>query len=186
MSETNKKDLLRDIGLLALSILIAVLFARSSALTALLVSAQEYKILGSFIAGIFFTSVFTTAPAVVTLGALAQTTPLLLVALFGAAGSVLGDMIIFYFVRERFSEHLTALFAHQSGSKRIRVLFKRRAFKWITFLVGGLIIASPFPDEIGISLLGFSKMKSSSFMLLSFSCNFFGILLVGLAAQAIG
>jgi len=55
----------------------------------------------------------------------------------------------------------------------------------LTFLVGGLIIVSPFPDEIGVSLLGFSKMRTSWFISLSFVFNFTGILLVGWVAKAL-
>lgn len=183
MSGTHR-DILKDLGLLGLSIVVAIIFSQSSVLEKLLVSAQEYKILGSFIAGLFFTSVFTTAPAIVALGEISQVFSLFTVAFFGAIGAVVGDMLIFYFVKERFSEHLTELFAHQSFSKRVRVLFKRRSFRWITFLVGGLVIASPLPDEIGISILGFSKMKPSRFILLSFVCNLVGIVLIGLAARA--
>ena len=77
------------------------------------------------------------------------------------------------------------LIKYQGAGKRIKVLFKLKFFRWLTFLVGGLIIASPFPDELGISLLGFSKMRTSWFIPLSFAFNFVGILLVGLVAKAL-
>jgi len=31
---------------------------------------------------------------------------------------------------------------------------------WSLPVIGAVIIASPFPDELGISLMGFSKMKT--------------------------
>ena len=52
-------------------------------------------------------------------------------------------------------------------------------------MLGGIIIASPFPDELGISLLGFSKMKTTAFIPVSLIFNFLGILAIGLIAKAI-
>ena len=63
------------------------------------------------------------------------------------------------------------------------VLFKLRSFRWLTFFAGGFIIASPLPDELGIALLGFSKLKTSLFVPLSFTFNFLGICLIGIAAS---
>ena len=176
---------MQDIGIVVLSICIAIILIESSVLSQILNSTKDLAFVGSFIAGLFFTSIFTTAPAMVTLGEIAQTHSPIINALVGAAGAVLGDLIIFRFVKDRFSEHLTEILATQGGGRRLRSLLKRRSFRWITFLLGGLIIASPLPDELGVSLLGFSKMKASGFIILSFLGNFLGILLLGLAARAL-
>jgi len=185
MKRDNVVNIGQDIGIIVLSVLIAIILIESTVLSQILDSTKNLAFVGSFIAGLFFTSIFTTAPAMVTLGEIAQTHSIVLNALIGAAGAVLGDLIIFRFVKDRLSEHITELLAMQSGTRRLRALFKRRSFRWITFLLGGLIIASPLPDELGISLLGFSKTKASGFIVLSFLGNFLGILLVGLAARAL-
>ncbi len=164
---------------------IAIILIESNVLSEILDSTKDLVFVGSFIAGLFFTSIFTTAPAMVTLGEIAQGHSIILNAVIGALGAVLGDLIIFRFVKDRFSEHLTDLLATQGGGRRLRALLKRRSFRWITFLLGGLIIASPLPDELGVSLLGFSKMRASGFVILSFLGNFLGILLIGLAARAL-
>lgn len=57
-------DIIQDVGLIGLSIVAAILLARSGVLHQLLSSFSDAWILGAFVAGIFFTSVFTTAPAV--------------------------------------------------------------------------------------------------------------------------
>jgi len=41
--------------------------------------------------------------------------------------------------------------------------------------VGALIIISPLPDELGVSLMGISKLKWYRFLLLSFTLNTLGI-----------
>lgn len=187
MSIANRENnfLLQDAAIILLSIVIAVILVKTDVLIKILISTQELKFLGSFITGMFFTSVFTTAPAIVTLGEIARANSILPTAIFGAMGAVVGDLIIFRFVRDRFSEHLMEIIKHQGAGKRIKLLFKLKIFRWLTFLVGGLIIASPLPDELGIGLLGFSKMRTSWFIPLSFTFNFIGILLIGLVAKTL-
>ena len=174
---------MQDISIIAFSIVIALVITKTHLLSGLLVVTLGLRYFGSFIAGIFFTSIFTTAPAIVTLGEIAKTNSLLLTAFFGAFGAVIGDVIIFRFIRDRLSEHLLELVEHKGSWKRTKALFKLRYFRWITFLFGGLIIASPLPDELGIGLLGFSKMKIKNFIPLSFFFNFLGIILIGLIAR---
>ncbi|QQG42605.1 MAG: hypothetical protein HYW15_00030 [Candidatus Giovannonibacteria bacterium] len=181
----NQHDLVQDLAIMALSVLIAVILATTDILAKILASAQELKLLGSFIAGMFFTSVFTVAPAVVALGKIAQANSALQVAIFGAAGAVVGDLIIFRFVRDRLSGHLAELMRNRGVWKRISALFKLKSFRWVAFFVGGLIIASPLPDEAGVSLMGLSKIKTSWFIPLSFAFNFAGILLIAAAAKAL-
>jgi len=185
MSNSKNIFFVRDVLIIFLSIFVAAMFVKTGVLTRVLVSAEELRLGGSFVAGLFFTSVFTTAPAIVTLGEIARTNSLFHMALLGAAGAMLGDLILFRFVRDKFSEHLLELLKHQGVGKRFRALLKLKYFKWLTFLVGSLIIASPLPDELGISLLGFSKVRFGVFALFSFVSNFAGILIIGLAARAL-
>ena len=186
MNTSNHKIfLIHDLMLIIFSIFIAVVLVQTDILIKILTSTQELELLGSFIAGIFFTSVFTTAPAIVTLGEIAQNNSIISVAVLGSIGAVIGDLVIFYFFRDRFTEHIMELVQHQGIGKRIKVLLKQKSFRWLTFFVGGLIIASPLPDELGISLLGFSKMRTSWFIPLSLIFNFLGILLIGWIAKAL-
>lgn len=185
MNNRENNFLLQDIAIILLSVVIAVILERTDVLIKILTSTKELELLGSFIAGMFFTSGFTTAPAIVTLGEIARANSILPTAIFGAMGAVVGDLIIFRFIRDRFSEHLMEIIKHQGAGKRIKMLFKLKFFRWLTFLVGGLIIASPLPDELGIGLLGFSKMRTAWFIPLSFTFNFIGILLIGLIAKTL-
>ena len=183
MTNADKNFLIQDIAVIVVSVIFAIILVKTGVLIKILTSARELELLGSFVAGMFFTSVFTTAPAIVTLGEIAQVHSILSVAILGALGAVIGDLIIFRFFRDRFSEHLMELLKHQSVGKRVGALFRLKSFRWLTFFVGGLIIASPLPDELGISLVGFSKMKTLAFIPLSFTFNFFGIILIGLVAK---
>lgn len=181
----NTNNLARDFIIVILSVFVAVFLIKTDVLTRILTSTKELEILGSFIAGMFFTSVFTTAPAIATLGEIAHANSVFLTALFGGLGAVVGDLIIFRFVRDRLSEHLMEVVKHQGVGKRFKALLKMKYFRWFTFLVGGLIIASPFPDELAIGLLGFSRLRMKWFIPISFTFNFIGILLIGLVAKAL-
>ncbi len=180
----GENHILQDVALIVLSVLIAVLLVHTEVLSNLLLSAGGMGIWGSFIAGMFFTSIFTTAPAIVALGEMSLLQGILNTALFGAMGAVVGDLIIFRFVRDRFSRHVSEIVMHQSIWRRFHLLFKRRFFRWVTFFVGGFILASPLPDELGIAVLGFSKMRVKSFVLLSFVFNFLGVAVIGLIARS--
>jgi uncharacterized membrane protein YdjX (TVP38/TMEM64 family) len=181
----NGNHILQDIAIIVLSVLVAALMVRTEVLANLLDSIGGIKIFGAFIAGLFFTSIFTTAPAIVALGEISLMQGIFITALFGAAGCVVGDLIIFRFFKNRLSEHIAEITSHRSVWRRFRLLLKRRLFRWITFLVGGLILASPLPEELGIAILGFSKMRVKYFAMLSFVFNFLGITVIGLIAHSL-
>jgi hypothetical protein len=175
----------RDLGIIALSILVAAILIQSNTLAQLFALTGNFKFIDSFIAGFFFTSIFTTAPAIAAFGEMSLLGSLPAIAFFGALGAVCGDYLIFKFMRDTFAEHLSQMIELRSMRRRFGHLFKVRFFRQFTFLLGGIIIASPLPDELGLSLLGFSKVKTSWFLPLSFVFNFIGIYAVGLAARAL-
>lgn len=188
ISENNPRNnsfILKDMLIIGVSICLAVFLANTNLLVNILTSTKELQMFGSLIAGIFFTSIFTTAPAIATLGEIAQNNSILTTALFGAIGAVLGDLIIFRFIRDRLSDHLAELVKHQGFTKRTKALFRLKMFRWFTFLLGGLILASPFPDELAVSIFGFLHIKTSWFIPISFIFNFAGIVLIGLVASAL-
>jgi len=179
-----QNNLIRDLALVVFSVLIAIILAKTGVLQDLITSTKEMRFIGSFIAGIFFVSVFTAAPATVVLGEIAQSNSVITVAILGGLGALIGDLIIFRFVKDRVSEHFNYLIKI-SRSERFFSIFKLKLFRWIIPFVGALIIASPLPDEIGVTMLGLSKMKNSYFILLSFVLNSAGVLIIGLIAKAL-
>lgn len=180
----HKNNLVRDLAVIILSILIAVILAKTGALESLITSTQEVRFIGSFIAGILFVSVFTAAPATVALGEIAQSNSIITVALIGGLGALVGDLIIFRFVRDRVSQHFSYL-VKISKTERLVAVFRLKLFRWIIPFIGALIVASPLPDEIGLAMLGLSKIKTSVFILLSFLLNAVGILIIGLIAKSL-
>jgi hypothetical protein len=180
----HKNNLGKDAVIIAFSILIAVILVKTKVIISVLASSKELELLGSFIAGIFFTSIFTAAPATVVLAEIARANSVFWVALLGGLGAMVGDFIIFRFVKNRLSEDIMLLL-EKSKSEKLLLIFRLRIFRWLAALVGALIVASPLPDELGLLLMGFSKMKTSFFAPISFLANSLGILVIGLIAKAI-
>jgi hypothetical protein len=176
--------LIRDLLLIALSIVIAILVIKLGVIKNVLTTTQEIRFLGSFITGLFFTSLFTTPLSIVSFASIAQEANLINMAFWGALGAVMGDLVIFFFIRDSLAQDVSEVLK-VAGHKRIFHIFKHRIFRWLTPLLGALIIASPFPDELGIAMMGFSRLKTGALIPISFVMNFIGILLIGLAATAV-
>jgi len=185
MRAPDSRDLLWDVVLLAVSVGFAIVIARSGLLIAVLAQTRELRLAGSFVAGMFFTSIFTAPPAIAALGELAQINPPWVVGLLGGAGAVVGDLIIFRFVKDRFSAHLLAYVRLWGGTARFERFLLRRSSRWLAYAIAVIVIASPFPDELGIALLGATGMPLRRFLPLSFVLNALGIFLIALAARAL-
>lgn len=170
-------------GILGASIIAAILIVELGVVPTILDWAGGDVALASFFAGLFFTSVATTAPAMAVLGELSLEGNLFVVAVFGGIGAVLGDYLIFMFVRDRVSEDITHLVSGRAFT-RYRALLRRRTFKRVLPFIGGFIIASPLPDELGLALLGMSHMRTSRFILISFCFNAAGIFLIGMVTRS--
>ena len=162
--------------------MIATWIARSDIIPALLVTGLLP--IEAFIVGFFFTSLLTIAPAGVAFAEMAQSVPTIQLAAWGAAGAVLGDLILFYFVRDALSDDLMPLL-RGPWLRKLKALFKSPMLAWAVPVAGALIIASPLPDEVGIAMLGLSKTDLRFLIPISYAMNFLGILLVGWSVQAL-
>jgi len=181
-----RNRLIDDVVIIALSVIVAIVIVKTGLIVKFINLTQGIWFVNSFVAGMFFTSVFTTAPAIVMLGGIAQySDSVISVALIGGLGALCGDLIIFKFMRDRLLEDITYILKRETGKERLSSILKLKSFRWFTFLLGALIIASPFPDELGVMMLGFSRTKTSLFIPISFVFNFLGILAVELVAKAI-
>ena len=170
MEKHKNTSIVQDIEIILFSVLIAVILAKTGAVKELLTATKEAEIVGSFLAGIFV-SIFTAAPATVALAEIAQSNSILLVAVFGDIGALIGNLIIFRFVKNHISEDITYLI-NKSKTKRLTSVFSLRSFRWLVPFLGALVVASPLPDEIGLTMMGLSKMKTALFVPLSFFSQF--------------
>lgn len=168
--------------LLLLSLAVFFWLARTPIVESIIKEIGALGYLGAFITGIFFVSTFTVAPAAVVLFHLADTLHPVEVALLAGLGAMVGDYIIFRFMKDKVFEELLPLF-RKLHSPKIKILFKSPYFAWFLPVAGAFVIASPLPDEAGVSMLGLSNIKRWQFFLLAFVLNVVGIFLIVSAAR---
>ncbi len=175
MENVLKNKIEKDFFILIGSILLAFIILEIGIVDSLLKETHSVGVLGSFIAGIFFTSIFTIAPASLVLVKIASFSSPITVALFGALGAMIGDLLVFFFVKHTLADDLVRLIKRSKYQK----IFHRLHFGILRFVlpvIGGIIIASPLPDEIGLAILGVSKIKTIYLVPIAFVMNFLGIL----------
>ncbi len=179
MKKTNKHQtaLVHDILMITIGIIVAIFLSKTGVIDLVINNIINHYILASFVAGIFFTSAFTIAPASVALVHIAEYAPLNGIAFWGAIGAVCGDLILFFFIRDRFTEDIKKAL-RPSTVRYFAKSFHFGFLKWLSPLIGVLIIASPLPDEFGITLLGMSKMRLSFLIPIAFVMNMLGIYLL--------
>jgi len=177
----KREHLIRDLTFIAISIVFAIYIVQSGVMHSFMPQMQSLSYLGIFLAGMLFTTAFTTAPAIALLAELAQEHSPFVVALIGALGTVIGDYFIFRFMRDRVGDDIRFLM-QQAKFKRFPAIFKTKLFHLLLPLTGALLIASPLPDELGLALLGFSKLKTRTFLIVLYTVNVVGIYLIGSVA----
>lgn len=179
----KEKALWFDACIVVISIACAVALERSGALHDLISFTGYWSILGAFIAGLFFTSIFTIPIAIAGLISLSigGFDPWLLAAL-GACGSVVADLGLLSILRGRIMPDIAHVLSH-TRFRRFIYITRKRWFRTMSPVVGALVIASPLPDELGITMMGISKLKLSSLIPILYVMNFLGILIIAVAAQ---
>lgn len=170
------KDLYIDISLIAFGLVVATLLVQAGAVQSFLEATKGMEWLTAFVAGIFFTSAFTLGPASVVLAQI-QGIPAYEVALFGGLGAMIGDLLLFLFIRDRFSEHLMKALK-KSSWKHVVNSFHFGFMKYVAPVLGAAIIASPIPDEFGLMLMGASKMSIGLLLPIAFVMNTIGVFLI--------
>jgi hypothetical protein len=162
-----KNKLAKSLIILVVGLGAAILLSRFGVFDFILGWSVNARFLGAFIVGIFYTSVLTTGPATAGLAELMSVNSPVVVALLGAGGAVVGDALL--------------LFLERGVEKDIPLprFLSNPAFRILGPMIGFLIIASPLPDEIGLAMMGASRIKPRIFLPLSYAANFIGILGIG-------
>lgn len=158
---------------LAVSIGAAILLSRLGVFERLLELSGGFQLIGIFIAGFFYTSALTIAPATVALAELSVGSSPLLVALVGAVAATIADLILMTIVKREEGD-VEEVLRHYHLS-RVRRFSHLPLVRLGMGIVGFLAIASPLPDELGLALMGASGVRPTIFAGLSYLANFVGI-----------
>ena len=172
--------------LLALTFIIAYILFRGRAFLPFHNFLLSLGYLGSFLAGVLFVYGFTAAPATAILLILAKEQNILLAGFIAGFGSLIGDLLIFSLIRYSFADEFEKL-----SKERVFLYVKNKTphvfRKYLVPVLAGFIIASPLPDEIGISLLAASKTISiRTFSIISYMLNSAGIFIILILGANLG
>lgn len=173
-----KKWRYKNLTFVFFGIIIAIILSRSESFHSFLLGLGNLGYLGAFIAGILFVSTFTVATGAIILLVLAEKLSLLEIGIIAGLGAVIGDLTIFKLVKNNLTKELVDIYNHIDGNHHLKRTFHSKYFSWTLPVIGAIIIASPLPDELGVSLMGISKMKTYQFLAISFILNSVGIVLV--------
>jgi len=136
--------------------------------------------LGVSIAGFLFSFGFTTPFAI---GAFITMNPqnIFLSAIFGGVFATLADLTIFSMIKISFMDEFKKL-SKNNSVKEINSLGKMMNKKikyYFLYLFAGIIIASPLPDEIGVTMLaGLGHIEIKKFAIITFLANTLGIFIM--------
>lgn len=168
----------KNLTLVFVGILVAIFLSRIEGFHAFLIHLGGFGYIGAFFAGMLFVSTFTVATSALVLLTLAETLSPIEIGLIAGLGAVVGDMTIFHLIKDNLSREIEDIYNNFDRKKHLKHLFHTKYFNWMLPVLGAVIIASPLPDELGVSMIGLSKMNTMKFIVLSFILNSLGIFLV--------
>lgn len=168
----------KNLTLFFISVIFAFSLSRFEAFHVFLLSLGDLGYLGAFLGGALFVSTFTVTTGAVILLILAERLSPIEIGIVAGLGAVVGDFTIFRLIKDNLTSELSSIYGQLDGDHHVQKILYSKYFSWTLPVIGAVIIASPFPDEIGISLLGISKLKTYQFLIISFILNAIGIFLV--------
>ena len=160
-----------------IGVLFALFLSQYSPFTSFLLNLGTLGLIGAFFAGALYTLSFTIPTSILMLSVLSQTLSPIEVGLIGGLGAVITDFTIFRFIRDDLVSEIKPLY-DRFGGDHVTHVFNSKYFHWTLPFIGALIIASPFPDELGVSLMGIAKMRTLEFIPISFAMNSAGIFII--------
>lgn len=175
----------KNITFFCISLIIAFIVFNYEPFHIFLLSLGNLGYIGAFLGGVLFVSIFTVVTGAVVLLVLAESLSPIEIGVIAGLGAVIGDFTIFRFVKGNLATELKSIYDHLDGDHHLIKLLHSKYFGWTLPVIGAIVIASPLPDEIGVSLIGISKMKTYQFLVISFILNAVGIFLVVSASLVI-
>lgn len=183
MSKRVRK-LIADLIIFLISCFLAYLLVQSGTVDSIIAKVLPVRFLAEFTGGLLFTSFLTTPFSFALFYVLSESVHPIQVALVGALGACIGDMLIVSVFRNSFFDDFKTL-EKTLKLKRAFHFFHHSHFNHLAPLLGVLIIASPFPDELGLMMLGASKLKTIQLIILTYTVNAAGIYFISAASRFI-
>ena len=136
---------------------------------------------GDFIGGMLYSFGFS-APFATGFFIALKPENILAVAIMGGIGSLATDLIIFNFVKFSFEDEFN-LISKTKAINRLNNFFDKRfklsVKRGLLYTSAGILIASPLPDEAGVTILaGLTPIKQKTLAIISVILNTLGILTI--------
>ncbi len=169
------------IMLLILAIILAYVIFRNPFIGDFVSHLGALSYIGIFIAGMLFAFGFT-APFAVGFFIILNPSNIWIAGIIGGLGALISDLIIFYTIKVSFEDEFKKL-RNSKNFIRIIKLIKRNINEkiriYLMYAFAGILIASPLPDEAGVTMLaGLTKISAKSLALISFILNTLGIIIL--------
>lgn len=182
--DQNLKKLIFKTTIFILSLSFAWWLIKSGILHGLVETVLPLKFISEIVAGILYTSFLTSPISVAMLVVLARENNPVMTALLAGAGAAFADILMLKFFRGQLSSNLNQA-SKQLGLKRFNSILQKLHLGFMVPLAGAIIVASPLPDELGLIMLGVSKLKYREIAVLTYILNTAGILLIVLPINII-
>ena len=145
---------------------------------------NSFNNLGHF--GVFISGAMTafgfTAPFGV--GLLSKINPenIFIATLVGGIGAMIMDLVIFHTIKFSFTDELKQLEKTPAIKEIEKIIKKNKHVKithYLLYVIAGLVLVTPVPDEIGVSLLaGLTTINPLKFAVISFCLHTVGIFFI--------
>lgn len=136
-----------------------------------------HRFLAEILAGAFYTSFLTSPIAIAMFFVLAKSENPIILSLLAGVGAAALDFLMVKLLRDNLNKDLTLL-TRQFKLNLAKKFLKLLKLDFLIPLIGALIIASPLPDELGLYLMGTSKLKNYQIIAITYILNTAGILLI--------
>ncbi len=148
-------------------IIAAIILSRLPFFDSLIEITEEFGYVGAVVSGFLFTSTFTAATSGLLLVNFAKTLDPFWLIVSAAAGALTSDTLVFLFVKDKVSAEITPIYEQFLTKNHLHKIAHTKYFSWTLPVIGAIIMATPLPDELGVSLLGLSDMSFWKFFLVS-------------------
>ncbi len=179
-----KRNLIREYPKLTgliIAIILAYFIFSNLAIGNLFSKLGAFSYLGIFIAGIFYSFGFT-APFSTGFFLALHPDNILLAGVIGGIGTMFSDLFIFKIIRISFRGEFEKLKREKMSrniSNFFRIILGRKARRFLLYLIAGILMASPLPNESAIVLFaGLTKMGAKIISAISFILGTLGILTI--------
>lgn len=135
---------------------------------------------GTFLWWLFYSYGFTSTSATAVLLILAENTSLIFAILTAWIWALISDIVLLKFAKNHLLQELTLL-KEEIYIVKLRNFLKKifwPPYKYIMPIIAGILIMSPLPTEIGITILASRNLSMKKFMIISYILHTIGIAII--------